>query len=61
MSGRTRFTLRRALRYVVAAAGLAGIIGFFQQGSIGGAIVLGAAVGMGVAAGLVLFELISRS
>lgn len=61
MSGRTSFTLRRALRYVVAATVLAGIIGFFQQGSIGGALVLGAAVGIGVGAGLIAFELISRS
>ncbi|WP_049985453.1 hypothetical protein [Halobellus rufus] len=61
MADRTPLALGRALRYVVATAGLAGVIGFFREGSISGALVLGVAVGIGVAAGLVFFELISRS
>ena len=61
VSDELSFPIRRALRYVGAAAALAVVIGFFQQGSLGRALVFGFAVGLGVAAGLTLFELIARS
>ncbi|MFC4358658.1 hypothetical protein ACFO0N_11975 [Halobium salinum] len=54
------FDGRRALRYVVAATALAVVVGFYEQGSVGGALVLGLAVGVGVAVGLVLFEVVTR-
>ena len=60
MSGHIPFDLRRALRYIAAATGLAVIIGVLEQGSIGGGLVLGLAVGIGITIGLVLFEVASR-
>ncbi|KTG09900.1 hypothetical protein AUR64_09755 [Haloprofundus marisrubri] len=60
MSSQILFRLRRALRYVAAAAGLAVVIGYFQQGSIEAGLLFGLAVGAGVAIGLVLFEVASR-
>ena len=60
MNGHVPFDLRRASLYILAATGLAVVIGAIQQGSIGGGLVLGLAVGVGVAIGLVLFEMASR-
>jgi uncharacterized membrane protein (UPF0136 family) len=53
------FDPQRVVRYVVAVAVFGAIVGYFQQGSIGGGIVLGVAVGIGVGVALVLLHVVS--
>lgn len=60
MSDRVPFSLRRGLLYIGAATLLAIVVGVFQQGSLGGGLVLGLAVGVGVAIGLAVFEIASQ-
>lgn len=60
MRVRSSFDWTRAALAVVAAAGLATVVGTFQQGSIAGGLGMGLIVGVGVAIGLVVFELASQ-
>ncbi len=53
------FDPQRAVLYAIAATLLGVIVGYFQQGSLGGGIVLGVAVGVGVGVGIVLLHAVS--
>lgn len=52
---------RRVARYVAVAALLALVVGIFQQGSVAAGILFGVTVGVGVAIGLLCFELVERA
>ncbi|MFB6068685.1 MAG: hypothetical protein ABEJ90_02025 [Halobacterium sp.] len=54
------FDAWRAVRYVVAAAVLATVVGALRQESLAGGLLFGVAIGVGVAVGLLAFELASR-
>lgn len=60
MSRNRLFNYRRALRYIAIATGFAIFIGYLQQGSIGGGLALGFAVGIGVTIGLFGFAIATR-
>ncbi|MFC6726601.1 hypothetical protein ACFQE1_19975, partial [Halobium palmae] len=55
------FDLRRALRYVAAATALGVVVGAFREGSLVGGLLFGLIVGVGVAGGLVLYEIAMRN
>jgi hypothetical protein len=50
----------RAAAYVAAATLLAVVVGTLREGSVGGGLALGVAVAVGVSAGLLGFELVTR-
>ena len=54
------FDPQRVVLYALAATLLGVVVGYFEQGSISGGIVLGVAVGIGVGAGLVLLHIVSN-
>ena len=60
MSDKISFNRRRAMMYAVIAAVLGLLVGYLEQRSFGGGLVLGLAVGVAVLLGLLLINLVSR-
>lgn len=60
MSGSTSFDRQRVITYTAIAAVLGFLIGYFEQGSPGGGLVLGLAAGVAVPLGLVFVHVDSR-
>lgn len=54
------FDRTRAALAVLAAAGLGTVVGSFQQGSLGGGVVIGLVVAVGVAIGLLAVDLLTQ-
>ena len=61
MSDGTLFDRQRVIVYAATAAVLGFLIGYLEQRSFGGALVLGLAAGVAVPLGLILVHVVSRS
>ena len=60
MSGRPSFDRQRVIAYTAIAAILGFLIGFLEQGTLGGGLVLGLVAGVAVPLGLLLIHIVSR-
>ncbi|MFC7027967.1 hypothetical protein ACFQH8_11665 [Halomicroarcula sp. GCM10025710] len=56
MSSEQSFDVMRAVATVVAVGVLGTLVGYFQQGSLAGALTLGLTVAAAVAVGIVIFD-----
>lgn len=61
MSGSPSFDRQRVVAYAVIAAVLGFSIGYLEQRSVGGGLVLGVAAGVAVPLGLILAHVVSRA